>query len=82
VPDTEVTISAEFLVEPFEEGNPGPHVIAAIDRVTAADLPVERGPFGNTTHGSASTVLPAVAEALQAAMAAGATRVTVNVTTD
>lgn len=80
--EPDVTISAEFLVEPFEEGSPGPHVIAAIDRVLAANLPVEQGPFGNTTQGAASVVLPAVAEALRAAMAAGATRVTVNVATD
>lgn len=77
--DLDVTISAEFLVEPFEEGNPGPHVIAAIERVTAANLQVEQGPFGNSTAGVASAVLPALAEALEAAMAAGATRVTVNV---
>jgi len=82
VPDADVTISAEFLVEPFEEGNPGPHVKAAIDRVAAANLPVEQGPFGNTTRGTASVVLPAVAEALRAAMAAGATRVTVSVATE
>lgn len=77
--DLDVIISAEFLVEPFEEGNPGRHVIAAIERVTAAGLSVEQGPFGNSTTGIASTVLPALAEALEAAMAAGATRVTVNV---
>lgn len=77
--DLNVPITAEFLVEPFEEGNPGLHVTAAIERVTAAGLSVEQGPFGNSTAGDASMVLPALAEALEAAMAAGATRVTVNV---
>lgn len=82
MPDSDVTVTAEFLVEPFQEGHPGPHVRAAIECVTAADLPVNEGPFGTITRGDASVVLPAVAAALRAAMAAGATRVTVNVATD
>lgn len=72
-------VSAEFLVEPFEEGNPGSHVNAAVDRVRAAGLEVEQGPFGNTISGAATIVIPALAAALEAALAAGATRVTLNV---
>lgn len=68
-------VAAEFLIEPFSEGNPGAHVTAAVNAVTAAGLSVDVGPFGNTTSGDATLVLPAVHEALQAALAAGATRV-------
>lgn len=72
-------VAAEFLVEPFSEGQPGPHVQAAVSAVEAAGLTVDIGPFGNITEGSSEAVLPALANALQAALAGGATRVSVSV---
>ncbi len=37
----------EFTIEPFREGNPGPHVTAAINAVEALGVAVEFGPFGS-----------------------------------
>lgn len=72
-------VAAEFLVEPFSEGQPGPHVQAAVSAVEDAGLVVDVGPFGNITQGPSETVLPAVSEALDAALAGGATRVSLSV---
>lgn len=72
-------VTAEFLVEPFREGDPGPHVRAAVDEVAKADVAVDVGPFATTVAGEAAAVVDALARALQAALAAGATRVTLHV---
>ena len=69
---------AEFTVEPFEEGSPGPHVQAAIDAL--APLEPDIGPFGTMIEGSLDEVLSAVANSIRAAMDTGATRVSVNMT--
>lgn len=72
-------VAAEFLVEPFSEGRPGPHVKAAVEAVEQAGLTVDVGPFGNTSAGDATTVLGAVAAALAAALDHGATRVSLSI---
>ena len=72
---------AEFLVEPFEEGQPGPHVIAAIDAVSALGFEPVIGPFGTTISGSSETIMTAVKDLLDAAMEAGASRVSIQVST-
>ena len=69
---------AEFTVEPFEEGNPGPHVQAAI--AAAAPLVAEIGPFGTSIEGQIHEVLAAAERVVLAAMKAGASRVSLNVT--
>lgn len=74
-----VEVAAEFLVEPFSEGQPGPHVQAAVRAVELAGLTVDVGPFGNTTSGESSTVLTAVGAALAAALDQGATRVSLSI---
>jgi uncharacterized protein YqgV (UPF0045/DUF77 family) len=71
--------SAEFLVEPFEEGNPGPHVIAAVEAVRALGFDPEIGPFGTTIEGDAVRVVEAIKQLLDAATAAGASRISVQV---
>jgi uncharacterized protein YqgV (UPF0045/DUF77 family) len=71
-------LAAEFLVEPFSEGTPGPHVQAAVRAVESTGLVVDVGPFGNTTAGEATTVLAAVSSAMTAAINAGATRVSLS----
>lgn len=71
--------SAEFLVEPFEEGHPGPHVIAAVEAVRALGLEPEVGPFGTTIEGESEVVMQAVKELLDAATNAGASRVSIQV---
>jgi uncharacterized protein YqgV (UPF0045/DUF77 family) len=67
----------EFFVEPFVEGQPGPHVKAALAVVQDSGLAVEVGPFGSVTAGPIGPILEAVHELLAAAMAAGATRVSI-----
>ncbi len=69
---------AEFTVEPFEEGNPGPHVQAAIDALAPHQPDI--GPFGTAIEGSLEDVFGAAAKCITAAMSAGATRVSVNMT--
>ncbi len=70
-----IQLSAEFLVEPFAEGTPGEHVLAAVAAVESHGLEVEFGPFGTTTAGDDRTVLAALHEAFGAALARGASRV-------
>jgi uncharacterized protein YqgV (UPF0045/DUF77 family) len=69
----------EFTVEPFVEGEPGPHVRAAVDAVAGEGLAVDFGPFGTTVRGDEAAVLPAVDRLVRAAVAAGATRVSLQV---
>jgi len=75
-----VQLLCEFTVEPFIEGSPGPHVRAAVDAATAAGLEVEFGPFGTTVTGEDQAVLDAIDGILRAAVAAGATRVSLQLT--
>jgi len=74
VGEKEPTARAEFLIEPFVEGGPGPHVRAAIDVIAESGLQWEMGPFGTTVEGATEQVMAAVASAVEAALAAGATR--------
>jgi uncharacterized protein YqgV (UPF0045/DUF77 family) len=69
----------EFMVEPFTEGAPGAHVLAAVDAASAAGLDVDLGPFGSTAAGDADAVADALAALTRAAFAAGASRLTVHV---
>ena len=73
---------AEFTVEPFVDGHPGPHVQAAIAAAEASGARVEIGPFGTAIAGDDDIVLHAVDAVLRAGTAAGASRVTLQVTTD
>lgn len=73
---------AEFTVEPFVDGNPGPHVRAAIAAAEASGAAVEVGPFGTAVQGDADLVLAAVDAVLRASTEAGATRVTLQLSTD
>ncbi len=72
-------IRAEFLIEPFVEGSPGPHVEAALDACRTAGLDPDVGAFATTIQGPASVVNPAVRELLDAAIGAGATAIQVRV---
>ncbi|MCL1693200.1 MAG: thiamine-binding protein [Actinomycetia bacterium] len=73
---------AEFMVEPFVEGSLGPPVLAAIDAVTTRGFEPQVGAFGTTINGDANDVIEALSEMLNAAMEAGASRVTVQVDRD
>ncbi len=71
--------TAEFTVEPFEAGAPGPHVTAAIDAARVEGVTVQVGPFGTTLTGDGDRVVDAVGAAVRAALAGGATTVSVQV---
>jgi uncharacterized protein YqgV (UPF0045/DUF77 family) len=75
-----VALVVEFTVEPFTEGAPGPHVRAAVDAARTAGLAVEFGPFGSTVEGADAEVLDAVDAILRAAVGAGASRVSMQLT--
>jgi uncharacterized protein YqgV (UPF0045/DUF77 family) len=74
-----VSVRVEFTVEPFVAGTPGAHVLAAVDAAAAHGLAIEFGPFGSSAEGDPVVVLPAVEAAIRAALDAGATRVSVQV---
>jgi uncharacterized protein YqgV (UPF0045/DUF77 family) len=69
----------EFTIEPFVEGRPGPHVTAAIAAVEACGLDVEVGPFGSSVIVDLTRVGAVIAALTDAAMANGATHVSVHV---
>ena len=71
---------AEFIVEPFEEGHLGPHVSAAIAAAEQAGLTPDVGPFGTSIEGEVAAVLEALDAVLADSIAAGATRVSVQLT--
>jgi|TARA_B100000959_G_scaffold229379_2_gene245050 uncharacterized protein YqgV (UPF0045/DUF77 family) len=75
VHDDPVQMIAEFTIEPFVEGDPGPHVLAAIQVAESAGLTVEVGPFGTAVSGDPETILSTVEGILRAAVANGANRV-------
>ena len=70
-----MALVVEFTIEPFVEGEPGPHVQAAVEAAGRSGLDVDFGPFGTTVSGDDEAVLDAVDGILRAAIAAGATRV-------
>jgi uncharacterized protein YqgV (UPF0045/DUF77 family) len=69
----------EFTIEPFVEGRPGPHVTAAIAAVEAGGLDVEVGPFGSSVVVDLTEVGTVIAALTDAALANGATHVSVHV---
>jgi uncharacterized protein YqgV (UPF0045/DUF77 family) len=74
-----MALVAEFTVEPFVEGAPGPHVQAALAAAEASGLVVEFGPFGTAVRGDDDGVLAAAHHIVVQAMEAGATRVSLQI---
>jgi len=74
-----MALCLEYTVEPFVEGSPGPHVRAALDAAAEAGLEVEFGPFGTTVAGEDAAVVAATSRILQAALDAGASRISFQV---
>lgn len=72
-------LTVEFTVEPFVDGSPGPHVIAAVQAVEANGFSVDFGPFGTSFTVPEDRVPQVVADLLRAAYANGATYVSVDV---
>lgn len=76
-------IRAELAIYPFQEGDDPPrYVRAATDALNTAGLAAEVGPLGQVVTGEAEQVLEALRAALEAAFAAGATRVAANLEWD
>jgi uncharacterized protein YqgV (UPF0045/DUF77 family) len=72
----------EFTIEPFVEGQPGPHVTAAITAAESFGLAVEFGPFGSSCTVDLDDVGDVVARVTDAALANGASHVSVHVARD
>jgi uncharacterized protein YqgV (UPF0045/DUF77 family) len=73
-------LELEFTVEPFEPGSPGPHVRAAEKAARAGGATLAIGPFGTLVSGDQEKVYEIVAGVVAAAISAGASRVTLQVT--
>ena len=73
-------LRVEFTTEPFDLDEAPAHAVAAREVVEAAELDaVDVGPFGNTAEGGAEAVLSAVDALLRKSLAAGATRISLQV---
>jgi uncharacterized protein YqgV (UPF0045/DUF77 family) len=75
-----MALRIEFTVEPFHDGAPGPHVHAAVEAAREVGLAVDFGPFGSLVEGDDQQVLAAADAVTRAAMAAGANRVSLQIT--
>ncbi len=75
-----MTVRAEFTVEPFNPGDPGAHVTAAFEAAEDCGATLEVGPFGTLLQGdNDEVVFSAMNAAVRAAVTAGATRVSFQV---
>ncbi|MCL4421760.1 MAG: hypothetical protein M1115_01090, partial [Actinobacteria bacterium] len=72
-----IALTAELTIEPFVPGQRGPHVEAATRAAREVGVGVEVGPFGDRLEGPDQLVLDALSAALRGAFAAGATRISV-----
>lgn len=72
-------LTVEFTIEPFVEGDPGPHVTSAVAAVEAHGISVDFGPFGSLFSVDAETLPIVVADLLRVAYGNGATFVNVSV---
>ena len=73
---------AEFMIEPFKEDAPGPHVMEAVEAVRSLGFDPEMGPFGTSIQGDPAAVIAALQEMLDTAYRAGASRVSLQVLLD
>ena len=69
----------EFTVEPFVEGQPGPHVTAAIEAAQDVGAQVDVGPFGTSCIVDVEALGGLVGRVTDAAFAHGATHVSIHV---
>lgn len=75
-----VRLRVEFTTEPFDLDEAPEHAVVAREVIQAAELDaVDVGPFGNTAEGGSDEVLTAVDALLRKSLAAGATRVSLQV---
>ncbi|OXM65762.1 MULTISPECIES: helix-turn-helix domain-containing protein [Amycolatopsis] len=75
-------LEAEFTTEPFRgEGEPPEHAVRARTAAERAGLSVDFGPLGTTARGDADALLDALPAIARAALAGGATRLTLQLST-
>ncbi|MFJ6727180.1 hypothetical protein ACIQPQ_19975 [Streptomyces sp. NPDC091281] len=73
-------LRVEFTTEPFDLDEAPAHALVARRVVESADLDtVDVGPFGNTAEGGAEAILGTVDTLLRQSLAAGATRISLQV---
>ena len=68
----------EFTIEPFVEGEPGPHVISAVEAAQALGYEIDFGPFGSSCSVPATAAGQVAKAVLDAAFANGATHVSMH----
>ena len=69
----------EFTIEPFVEGKPGPHVVAAVEAASGLGAVVDFGPFGSSCTVDTALMPEVVAAVVRAAFSNGATHVNLDV---
>ena len=69
----------EFVIEPFVEDTPGPHVRSGINAMSDRGLDVSMGPFGSSVSGDIDELSDAISAMVRAAANDGARRVLVEV---
>lgn len=74
-----MVVHVEFTIEPFVEGEPGTHVLAAIAAARAHGADVEIGPFGSDCTVESARAGAIVGAVVDAALVNGATHVSVHV---
>jgi len=66
----------EFTIEPFIEGQPGPHVLSAVAAAEMLGVAVEFGPFGSSCVVTSEQAGAVVGAIVDAAVANGASNIT------
>lgn len=69
----------EFTIEPWVEGGHPSYVQAALSAAEASGLDIDLGPFGTGVEGAPDEVYRLVPAVLEAAMEAGAERVSLQI---
>lgn len=69
----------EFTIEPFREGEPGPHVTEAAGALGRWCNDVEVGPFGTSATVGDDDAPEAVAAVVRAALGNGATHISLSI---
>ena len=72
-------VHVEFTIEPFVEGEPGSHVLAAVASARRVGAEVDMGPFGSTCDVPSEHVGALVGAITDAAIGNGATHVSIHV---
>lgn len=65
----------EFLVEPFRENDPGPHVVAVMGVISDAGLTADMGPFSTTVDGHLDALIALLEPLYAAGFTNGATSI-------